>query len=148
MTNSFNYLKKYKHMTRASYPYTGVQATCKYNSATGLILSRGFVNVANGDPDAHIAALQKQPISAAINANSSIFQLYKGGIISDPNCGTSLNHAINLVGYGEENGTKYWIVRNSWGANWGEAGYFRLARSTTAGPGICGILTLSSYPLI
>jgi hypothetical protein len=71
-----------------------------------------------------------------------------GGIVTSEKCGTNLNHAVNLVGYGEEKGTLYWIVRNSWGPTWGERGYFRVLRSTKNGPGICGILKLSSYPII
>jgi aminopeptidase C len=73
---------------------------------------------------------------------------YKSGIISSSACGTSLNHAVNLVGYGSENGKNFWIVRNSWGTNWGEKGYFRVARSRQDGPGVCGLLKMSSYPIL
>jgi len=101
------------------------------------------------DPNAHIAALQTQPISIAIAAYASVFQLYTGGIISSTSCGTSLDHAVNMVGYGADtSGNLYWLVRNSWGTNWGEAGYFRVSRATTSGPGICGLLQMSSYPQI
>ena len=148
MTNSFNYLKSYKSMTRASYAYTAVRGTCKYNSANGVINTVGYKNIAVGDPNAHIAALQTAPVSVAVAASSSVFQLYRGGIISSTGCGTSLNHAVNLVGYGTENGTPYWIVRNSWGTNWGESGYFRVLRDTATGSGICGILKMSSQPVI
>lgn len=148
MTNSFNYLKSYKSMTRTSYPYTAYKSTCKYNAASGVVNTIGYKNIASGDPNAHIAALQTAPISVAVAASSITFQLYRGGIMSSTTCGTSLNHAVNLVGYGTENGTPYWIVRNSWGTNWGESGYFRVLRATTSGPGICGILKMSSYPLI
>ena len=150
MTTSFNYLKTSKSVTRASYAYTGVRGTCKYNAANGVVSTIGYTNVAAGNPAAHIAALQTQPISVAVAASSSVYQLYKSGIISSTSCGTSLNHAVNLVGYGVDSatGTLYWIVRNSWGTNWGEAGYFRVLRSTTSGNGICGLLSLSSFPLI
>lgn len=57
MTNSFNYLKTSKAMTRASYAYTAVKGTCKYNAATGVINTTGYKNIAKGDPNAHIAAL-------------------------------------------------------------------------------------------
>ena len=148
MTNTFNYLKSSKSMTRSSYAYTAYAGTCKYNSASGVVNTVGYKTIAKGDPNAHIAALQNGPVSVAVAASSSVYQLYRGGIISSTACGTSLNHAVNMVGYGTENGTPYWIVRNSWGTNWGESGYFRVLRSSTNGDGICGILKMSSVPLI
>lgn len=148
MTNAFEYLKTAKSMTRSSYPYTQSLGTCKYKSTYGVVNTIGYKNIAAGDPNAHIAALQLGPISAAVAATSTVYQLYRGGIITSTGCGEGLNHAVNIVGYGTENGIPYWLVRNSWGTNWGEAGYFRVLRSTTTGSGICGILKLSSYPLI
>ena len=107
------------------------------------------MDVTKNDPNAHIAAINKGPVSAAINAASSIFQFYKGGIISSTSCGTSLNHAVLFVGYGADaSGNKYWLLKNSWGTGWGESGYFRIARDNVTGPGICGILTWSSYPTL
>lgn len=74
---------------------------------------------------------------------------YRGGIISSTSCGTTINHAVLLVGYGvTAAGTKYWLAKNSWGTNWGEGGFFRVLRTDTDGPGICGILKMTSYPLI
>ena len=148
MTNSFNYLKSAKSMTRASYAYTATAGTCKYNSANGVVNTVGYKTITTGDPAAHIAALQIAPVSIAIASSSSTFQLYKGGILSSTGCGTSVNHAVNLVGYGTENGTPYWIVRNSWGSNWGESGYLRILRSTAKGNGVCSLLKMSSQPLI
>jgi hypothetical protein len=74
--------------------------------------------------------------------------LYKGGIISSSSCGTNVDHAVNLVGYGSENGKDFWIIRNSWGTSWGEKGYFKILRTNEKGvAGICGILSPhSSYP--
>jgi hypothetical protein len=96
-----------------------------------------------------MAALQNQPISIAIAASSSVFQFYTGGILSSTACGTAINHAVNLVGYGtDSSGTPFWIVRNSWGSNWGESGYMRVLRSTSNGVGVCALLALSSYPVV
>lgn len=66
-----------------------------------------------------------------------VFAAYMSGILDDPKCGTNLNHAVNSVGYGSENGKEYYIVRNSWGAAWGDSGYIKIA--AVDGKGICGI---------
>jgi C1A family cysteine protease len=92
-----------------------------------------------------MAALQNGPIATAVASSSSVFMQYRSGIITSSACGTSLNHAVNMVGYGSENGKDYWIIRNSWGTNWGEKGYFRIARSDSNGSGVCGALKMSSY---
>jgi len=58
--------------------------------------------------------------------------------LDSESCGTDLNHAVAAVGYGSEGGKEYYIVRNSWGASWGEDGYIRIARKHDS-KGICGI---------
>ncbi|CAI5733414.1 unnamed protein product [Peronospora destructor] len=91
-------------------------------------------------------ALQQQPISVAINSGGS-FDAYKGGIYACPNDGdfvssTDINHAVVLVGYGSDGTTDYWIIKNSYGTNWGEKGFLRLATDSKIN---CG---LSVFPVI
>lgn len=63
-------------------------------------------------------------------------------------CGTELNHGVAVVGYGATlDGTKYWIVKNSWGEEWGEKGYIRIQRGVDAEEGLCGIAKDPSYPM-
>merc|ERR1719240_2570252 len=66
--------------------------------------------------------------------------MYGGGIFSQPTVSSpaplqrggvewyQVDHAVLLVGWGEELGQKYWIIQNSWGPSWGEGGFFRIAR--------------------
>lgn len=69
------------------------------------------------------------PISCGICATDQLLE-YTGGVFTDITNATQINHDISVVGYGEENGKKFWMVRNSWGTYWGENGFFRLERGT------------------
>ncbi|CDW72368.1 UNKNOWN [Stylonychia lemnae] len=148
MTNSFNYLKTAKIMTMSSYPYVGNQQQCRYSSSKGVVGVTSFVSVTKNSPSALKQAIQVQPVSIAVAAAGSTFRLYKSGIITSSACGTSLDHAVLLVGYGSQNGQSYWIVKNSWGTTWGESGYVRILDDGKNGAGICGMLQMSSYPKI
>jgi len=90
------------------------------------------------------AAIAQQPVSVTVEADRSVFQQYKSGVLDSKLCGTSLDHAITAVGYGTENGKEYYLVRNSWGASWGDKGYIKIA--AVPGKGICGIQQTSVYP--
>ena len=77
-----------------------------------------------------------RPVSVAMDA--TYFQYYSSGIYTDSRCTTSVNHAVNVVGYTPD----YFIVRNSWGVLWGESGYIKVKR----GSNLCGISSYVSYP--
>ena len=92
----------------------------------------------------------QQPVSVAIQANKRSFQLYQSGIYSDLDCGTELDHGVLVVGYGHdfESGMNYWIIKNSWGTEWGENGYIRIQKDIEDERGLCGIAMQPSIPII
>ena len=81
-----------------------------------------------------IAAVAKAPVVALVDCEAKAFKNYKSGIITTCDGGLH-NHVVLIVGYGVENGVKYWRVKNSFGQQWGEAGYVRIERDTNQ----CGI---------
>ncbi|KAL5650596.1 hypothetical protein ACJX0J_041405, partial [Zea mays] len=132
--------------TEDDYPYRAVDGKCDMNRKNARVVSiDGFEDVPENDEKSLQKAVAHQPVSVAIEAGGREFQLYKSGVFSG-SCTTNLDHGVVAVGYGAENGKDYWIVRNSWGPKWGEAGYIRMERNVNASTGKCGIAMMASYP--
>ena len=91
------------------------------------------------------SAVAQQPVSIAIEADQSVFQLYSGGVMDSTSCGTNMDHGVLVVGYDASGDSPYWKVKNSWGSSWGESGYIRLGMASY-GAGICGMYQQASYP--
>lgn len=90
-------------------------------------------------------ALTFGPVSVAIQADSRIFQAYSSGVLNSPECGTNIDHGVLAVGYGTSpEGLEYFLVKNSWGEQWGDQGFIKIA--ATDGEGTCGINKQASYP--
>jgi len=127
------------------YPYQAQDGQCQYTGAGSMTLYdalTSYQDVATMNEAAIMTALQKGPVSIAIEADQESFQFYSGGVFADPNCGTNLDHGVLIVGAGTDK-QPYWIVKNSWGASWGESGYIRMIR----GKDECGLATDPSYPI-
>ena len=145
MDYAFEYAEKTALDLESQYPYHGRQSTCSV-PATGTAKVVSYADVTPKSPTALQAAVAQGPVSVAIDAAGLAFQLYHGGIIKRF-CGTSLDHGVLAVGYGTDNGTDYWLVKNSWGAGWGEKGYVRIKRDMSkTDAGTCGIQLAASYP--
>jgi len=146
MDNAFEWIQKNGICTESSYPYTsgsGVTGTCK-KSCTPVATNTGHHDVPAKDEDALKSAAASTPVSVAIEADKSAFQLYKSGVLDSSSCGTKLDHGVLVVGYGTDSssGKDYWKVKNSWGATWGEEGFVRMVQ----GKNMCGIAQQASYP--
>ncbi|XP_077211621.1 cysteine proteinase mucunain-like [Tasmannia lanceolata] len=133
--------------TEDDYPYKASDSRCDtYRKNAKVVTIDAYEDVPPNDEKALQKAVVNQPISVAIEAGGRAFQLYQSGVFTG-RCGTELDHGVAAVGYGTENGKDYWIVRNSWGESWGEAGYLRMERNLAGtNTGKCGIAMEASYP--
>jgi len=147
MHQSYDYILNRKGLsTETSYPYLASQMkTCTRKSQRVESLLSSYDQVPCDKPSAVIKHLKNTVIPSAIDVSGLMF--YEKGIFTG-NCPVSINHAVVIVGMGEENGVKYWKIRNSWGSQWGEKGYLRLQRETKDGVmGKCGITVYNVVPL-
>ncbi|KAL0911142.1 hypothetical protein M5K25_019258 [Dendrobium thyrsiflorum] len=135
--------------TEANYPYKSADGSCNTKkSSTSAVKISGFEDVPANNEAALLKAVTAQPVSVAIDGGDFMFQLYSGGVFTGP-CGTELDHGVSAIGYGTDtDGTKYWLVKNSWGTSWGENGYMRIERDVSAAEGLCGLAMEPSYPTI
>ena len=130
-----------------SYPYVPMDQKCKFNQSNIAATFSSFQDVKGGERGLMEAVATKGPISVAIDASGSKFQFYKNGIYYDETCSqTMLDHGVLVVGYGSnENGSNFWIVKNSWGTGWGLDGYIYMSKDRGNN---CGIATTPSYPVV
>jgi len=150
MDSAFQYVIANGGITSESnYPYTATDGTCNAAKAKQVVATiSSFTDVPAGSESALMAAVAQQPVSVAVEADQSVFQLYAGGVMTSP-CGTNLDHGVLVVGYGTQNGLDYWKVKNSWGSSWGMDGYILLGRGSQYGAnGQCGVQMDPSYPVV
>ncbi|KAL1805183.1 hypothetical protein ACET3Z_028251 [Daucus carota] len=147
-SQAFEYIKYNGGLeTEAAYPYTGKDGKCKFSSENVGVQVLDSVNITLGAEDElkHAVGIVR-PVSVAFQVIQS-FRLYEGGVFTSDSCGSTpmdVNHAVLAVGYGVENGIPYWLIKNSWGADWGLDGYFKME----LGKNMCGVATCASYPIV
>ena len=144
MVNGLNYLMNSKVCLNNDYPYIGKKNDC-LTTCNNYPKIKGCYNVPQGNYMSLKSALHKNAITIGIDASSKHFQLYKSGVIDETiECSNEINHGVLLVGYGVENGIKYWLIKNSWSNEWGENGYFKLLRKEDGF--LCGMDIMANYP--
>uniref|UniRef100_A0A671RUM1 Pro-cathepsin H-like n=1 Tax=Sinocyclocheilus anshuiensis TaxID=1608454 RepID=A0A671RUM1_9TELE len=144
-SHAFEYIMYNKGlMTEQDYPYK--QGECRFKPELAAAFVKDVVNITKYDEMGMVDAVARlNPVSLAYEVTSD-FMHYRDGIYTSTKCHNTtdmVNHAVLAVGYAEQNGTPYWIVKNSWGTNWGINGYFYIER----GKNMCGLAACSSYPL-
>jgi C1A family cysteine protease len=140
-TNAFQYIQENGGMELESdYPYTAYDGTCKFDASKAVMQVDDFFTFDAKNEEKFMAAMQQYG-AIAVAVDASKFNSYQSGIMNGSGCSAySLNHGVTAVGWGVESGTKYWIVKNSWGSDWGENGYVRMLKGANA----CGI---ENYPM-
>ncbi|KAK2916939.1 hypothetical protein Q8A67_001313 [Cirrhinus molitorella] len=131
--------------SESSYPYEGVEGQCRYSPSHRAANCTNYYFVTGGDEEALKQAVANfGPISVAVDATN--MALYSRGVYNDPSCNNDVNHAVLVVGYGVDSvtGLKYWLVKNSWGTDFGEDGYIRMARNKN---NMCSIASYASFPV-
>jgi len=119
-------------------------AHCKYKKHKVAQRINGYVNIRKGSEHDLKNAVGMRPVSAAIDAHHRAFKLYRSGVFSLASCTTHLTHGLLVVGYGEQEGRKYWKVKNSWGTTWGQDGFGQVIRDKN----MCAIGNWANYPII
>ncbi|CAH2986748.1 unnamed protein product [Chilo suppressalis] len=146
LDKAFEYVLQNQIPTEREYgKYLELEGICHLENMTETFPIRGFSRVAIGNPVAMKAALNKYgPVTVAIYAGRNL-KLYSSGVFYDYECDSEEgpNHGVVVVGYGEREGTPYWIVRNSWGESWGEDGYVLMSAVNNN----CMVLDNAFYPV-
>lgn len=152
----YNFAEGHAICTETSYPYKAKAGTCAQNNCAegipkGAVTGwKGLAPVGKLVPaslKAMMSAVAQQPVAVSIEADKDVFHHYKGGVVKG-SCGQMPDHGVLVVGYGTDAKLgDYWKIKNSWGADWGEDGYVRIARGVTW-RGECAVLNSPSYPVI
>uniref|UniRef100_A0A668V290 Cathepsin L.1 n=1 Tax=Oreochromis aureus TaxID=47969 RepID=A0A668V290_OREAU len=147
MIPAFKYIKDNGGIqTEESYTYEAGEGQCHYNANFVGAQCSGYATVKQDEEALKQAVAAIGPISIAVDASHESFQLYQSGVAIDSRCSNNhFSHAMLIVGYGAENGHDYWLVKNSWGLDWGEEGYIKMVRNKSIN---CGIANKASYPLV
>ena len=138
---AYSYLLQTGLASEWKYPYLswyGNNSKCRYDATKvgSVAYLADYVTLPTNDYESVLNAVAFiGPL--AISVDASQWHLYETGIFDDCNTATpDIDHGVQLVGYGSDKGTPYWIIRNSWTPAFGEAGYIRVLRDN---PPVCGV---------
>ncbi|KAG5667931.1 hypothetical protein PVAND_015896 [Polypedilum vanderplanki] len=138
------YSSKFDITTGVRYPYMEARNNCSYTKPQTKFVLSSPVQIPKGDEDAlKVAVATIGPVATAMDGDHASFYSYSSGVYYEPNCTQWVNHGVLIVGYGTDPvGGDYWLAKNSWSANWGEDGFFKIARNRG---NHCGIANNAVY---
>ena len=136
---AFDYHKTAGWVSEADYPYSGTQGTCQTASKTATANPIGHTVFNYESPDELKRALRQGTTTVYIWASDPVFMQYTSGVVTSDCTSNDINHAVTAVGYGVDAGTNtpYFLLKNSWGSNWGANGYIKVGQAP--GNGVCGV---------
>ncbi|XP_068639309.1 probable cysteine protease RD19D [Aristolochia californica] len=147
MTNAYKYLMEAGGLEQeTSYPYTGARGVCRFRAERAVVKVTNFTKIPLDEAQIIANLITHGPLAVGLNA--AFMQTYIGGVSCPLICPKRyINHGVLLVGYGFKGfsllrlGNKpYWVIKNSWGTQWGEKGFYRLCK----GYNMCGVNTMVS----
>ena len=135
--------------TEDSYSYKAAMGNCRYKlkNVGATISNYAFVAPLMNETALIGAIANIGPISVIIDTSHRSFTFYNGtGVYYEPKCSVNnIDHTVLAVGYGVQDGKQYYLVKNSWGSDWGDQGYVKMSRNTENN---CGIATSPTYPIM
>lgn len=147
--DAYNYTSTRGLTTQENYPYVGISETCQKQDASNYAVKiKGFEYPAPTETSL-MKAVANQPVAVTIRTGGD-FRFYSSGVYAGA-CGDLRDdvHFVTIVGYGtSDDGLDYWLIKNSWGTDWGEDGYMRFLRGTDEKEGLCLIATEAAYPIV
>ncbi|EER02719.1 cathepsin L, putative [Perkinsus marinus ATCC 50983] len=146
MADAYKYIKSAGLDQESTYPYKGVNEPCRPREKKADGIPVRFV-LDTKTEQSLMKALADAPVSVAMYASDFLFHLYLSGVYSSTTCNGEIDHAVVAVGYGADEGSDYFILKNSWGSSWGMGGYFFLKRGV-GGHGECNILEYMVVPTL
>ena len=137
MDTAYDYIIDHSIDTEKTYPYRAVDQKCKASKKKSRFTVKSYSYLKPANVVSLVKAAQAQVVSVAIEVQDD-FMFYDSGVYhAGADCGEELDHGVAVVGYNTKVKDGYFIVRNSWGADWGLEGYIKMAVGT--GEGTCGI---------
>jgi len=147
--DGYNYTSTRGLTTQENYPYSGINETCQKQDASNYVVKiKGYEYPASSETSL-MKAVANQPVAVTIRTGGD-FRFYSSGVYAGA-CGDLRDdvHYVTIVGYGtSDDGLDYWLIKNSWGTDWGEDGYMRFLRGTDDKEGLCLIATEAVYPIV